>query len=626
MKPISKKSLSENDLWCNRPDYEARRLRAFTYYASRKYERLNEDAVAMKTLRDRDPLGYSLRATALRELGRYKEAIAEYDKALSLTLPDDPQCVDLSTQKCETLLRMGDFERVVADSQECLKLWPARPAFQYHLFGALTALGDYEKATALYRQIVAPGYEARTKFRDWCAQYVFDTLEAGQSWHPGDREPSGAAFLPMVEAEETYRGLAAKGRRLTTDGFSAAWSPDGKKLAFSLGVQGRSGVALFDPATKETDLLIVPGKDPKWSPDGKYIAFVRDRQNLRLEELAAADGEGRQPPLTDEEVWLMRPDGTDPRRLARGGWPSWSQDSRAVYYHSRVDKTLCSISVEGQSAEAKRVMTCSDAYPTVSADNQRVAYLAGSSLKIKDLASQAVVAERPVPFAAWGVSAWSPTGRELCVAGRNNSDDRTGLWIHSLDAKEPARTLGGQITAGAWTHDGARLIFSLGPPYFEIWTADLDPAAPTVEALGPAQTVDEHFGEMLAFCTRRIEADPQDAYAYSDRARYYDRLHNREKANADMRQWSLLMGAGISSDAPLTLPSDLRRVINLPFDCQLVFSAERPVSEIPTMSVAFGQKGKGTMKSFKIPLFTTSLVGFCLLSGLDARPARADFT
>ncbi|MBM4029602.1 MAG: hypothetical protein FJ280_30015, partial [Planctomycetes bacterium] len=32
------------------------------------------------------------------------------------------------------------------------------------------------------------------------------------------------------------------------------------------------------------------------------------------------------------------------------------------------------------------------------------------------------------------------------------------------------------------------------------------------------------------------------------------------------------------------------------------------------------------MKSFKIPLFTTSLVGFCLLSGLDARPARADFT
>ncbi len=93
----------------------------------------------------------------------------------------------------------------------------------------------------------------------------------------------------MVEAEETYRDLSAKGRRVTTDGFSAQWSPDGKKLAFSLGVQGYSGVALFDPATKETDLLIVPGKDPRWSPDGRYIAFVRDCQVLRLEELTAAE-------------------------------------------------------------------------------------------------------------------------------------------------------------------------------------------------------------------------------------------------------------------------------------------------------------------------------------------------
>jgi Tol biopolymer transport system component len=49
----------------------------------------------------------------------------------------------------------------------------------------------------------------------------------------------------MIEAEETYRSLSAKGRRLTADGFGAQWSPDGEKLAFSLGVRGRSGVAVF---------------------------------------------------------------------------------------------------------------------------------------------------------------------------------------------------------------------------------------------------------------------------------------------------------------------------------------------------------------------------------------------
>ena len=171
--------------------YESRRLRAFTYYASRKYERMKDDALAMTVLRPRDPLGYSLHAAAWRELGHYPEAMADYDKALALTAKDSPECLDLSSQRCETLLRMGDYEHVIAEEQECLKRWPDKPVFQYHIFCALTALGDYDKATALFRQIVSPGYDARSRFQAWCAKYVFDTLAAGRSWHPADREPGG---------------------------------------------------------------------------------------------------------------------------------------------------------------------------------------------------------------------------------------------------------------------------------------------------------------------------------------------------------------------------------------------------------------------------------------------------
>ena len=50
--------------------YDSLRLRAFTYYASRKYDRLREEARVMTTLRPGEPLGYSLRAIALRELGK----------------------------------------------------------------------------------------------------------------------------------------------------------------------------------------------------------------------------------------------------------------------------------------------------------------------------------------------------------------------------------------------------------------------------------------------------------------------------------------------------------------------------------------------------------------------------
>jgi tetratricopeptide (TPR) repeat protein len=183
--------------------YESRRLRAFTYYASRKYEKMKDDVMVMTVLRPRDPVGHSLHAVAWRELGRYAEAIADYDSAIALTPKGDPPYVDLSSQRCEILLRMGAYERIIADAQECLKLWPDKPVFQYGIFCALTALGDYDKATALFREIISPGHEARSQFQDWCMKYVFDTLVAGRSWHPAAREPAGAAFLPMVEAEYT---------------------------------------------------------------------------------------------------------------------------------------------------------------------------------------------------------------------------------------------------------------------------------------------------------------------------------------------------------------------------------------------------------------------------------------
>jgi len=98
----------------------------------------------------------------------------------------------------------------------------------------------------------------------------------------------------MLEADRMYDGLAAKARPLICDSCAACWSPDGTKVAFALGLPGYNGVAVYDVASKETDLLIAPGKDPSWSPDGRQIAFVRDAEALRLSELTA----GKQKPDT----------------------------------------------------------------------------------------------------------------------------------------------------------------------------------------------------------------------------------------------------------------------------------------------------------------------------------------
>jgi Tol biopolymer transport system component/tetratricopeptide (TPR) repeat protein len=603
--------------------YESRRLRAFTYYASRKYERLNEDAVVMETLRDRDPLGYSLRATALRELSRYTEAIAEYDKAISLTAKGSPQYLDLAIQRCEVFLRMGDYERVVSEAQASLRLWADKAVFQYYSFCALTALGEYDKADSLFQEIIQSA--SRDDFRLWVTKHVLDTLQAGRSWHPPDSRPIGRAFLPMVEVEEVYDRLSAKCRRIVSEGFSAQQSPDGKKLAFSLGVEPYSGVAIFDLATKETDLLTVPGKDPRWSPDGRYIAFVRHPQALPLEQLAGSERRERDRWPTDEEVWVIRSDGTGPRRLALGGWPSWSHDSTRVYYHSHLDNMFCSISIADRSAAPEGIMACPSSCPSISPDGERLAYLEDGSLKVKDLASQRVIAEWPAPPAAWAGPGWSPTGDELCLGGRGDLEDRTGLWIYRLGQSEPTEALGGQITAGSWAPDGTKLVFNLGSPYFGIWAADLDPEVSTLEALGPARTIREHFQEVVALHTRRIDADPADAGDYLRRAEQYQFMGEAAKMRADMRRHDAILKRGFCSDSGLAGPWTLMRAVEGPFGCQLVLFAERQEDGIHVLRIAFGQKGRWQMKSFEIPMFVTSLLGLCFLSGLDTPAARGDF-
>jgi tetratricopeptide (TPR) repeat protein len=490
--------------------YPSLRLRALTYQASRKYDHLRDDALAMTILNPLDPLGHSLRATALRELGDYEEAVKCYDSAIGrLPRRDDPQYAEWNSRRCETLIRMGEYERAIADAEACLKSMPDAKVLHFHIFCALTALGQYDRASAAFRRFTEPDTLARIRPRDWPMKYVFDTLETGGTWHSPDSKPEGPAFLPMIEAERMYRKLLAKARRLITDGFKQDWSPDGEKVVFSLGFVGYSGVAVYDLKSRETDLLIVPGKDPSWSPDGRHIAFVRDCEVLRLSELTATERDYYDRASREEEIWVMNADGTRPRRLAHGGWPSWSADPKRVYYRSRTDGFLYSVSIEQEQAQPTPLFVCPSFYPAVSPDGNYVACIQRGSLSIVDMASQSSTAEWSGPLTIWG-GEWSPDGREYAFGGGVRVDVRTGLWIYDLDRKEGAKVLSGQITLAHWSPDKTqpRLLFHLGLPYWEIWVADLDPGVSTVEALGPARTVKEHFLERIEACSRELAVDP----------------------------------------------------------------------------------------------------------------------
>jgi TolB protein len=104
-------------------------------------------------------------------------------------------------------------------------------------------------------------------------------------------------------------------RRVTTNdeyADAAAWSPKGDKIAYSTRHDGKFDIAVVDVAAGSTTPLTHGegnNENPRWSADGRHVVFASSRS-------------GRY------DLYTMRADGTDVRRLTRGGdcfTPDWSR-------------------------------------------------------------------------------------------------------------------------------------------------------------------------------------------------------------------------------------------------------------------------------------------------------------
>jgi len=154
-------------------------------------------------------------------------------------------------------------------------------------------------------------------------------------------------------------------------------------------------------------------------------------------------------------------------------------------------------------------------------------------LEILDLATGSVVAEiAPTPGVSESGVGWSPNGRELSLGGRG-----TGLWIYEFDPSmqvtKTSKVLRGSFGWSSWSGpDTGRLAFTR--PYIflyqEIWVADLDPNLSAAEALGPSQTLEQHYQELIGLCTRKIEIDPENPEHYVSLTRAYLDLGDKDKA------------------------------------------------------------------------------------------------
>jgi len=263
--------------------------------------------------------------------------------------------------------------------------------------------------------------------------------------------------------DELRQQLENRGGKWLTSGFKASWSPDGKRLVFgrwdASSYRQNAGVVVFEVDSGEITVLTSSGKDPAWSPgEGRWIAYVDG-------------GYGE-----DEQIWLIEPSGASARKIADGGFPSWSADGKTLYYHSRKESALMSLAIggDGPVGEPRWIFRTTCWYPAVSPDGNQIAHTIGRRMIVTDRESGSTVRTWDLPNPRGFLFAWSPDGKKI-AAGGYGQPDQAGISLLDLESGTVTPLLSGPVTMPVWSPDSLNLAIDLRMSSgYEIWMFDAE--------------------------------------------------------------------------------------------------------------------------------------------------------
>jgi len=322
--------------------YPSRKARVLTYYSLAEDDKMVEDVEALIALRPADSLGYAIRAILRRESGRFEEAVADHTRTIELCESEQDLC-ELYHQRYKTYTIMGHHASALADARHCAELNPKKRVHRFNIFTLLLEMKDFEEAKKKYRSFEQTSHEWDYRFDQSTASYVFDTLSKGRTIEIPPEMAQQAPFAHIRRVAQCYHAFADQATliQLQRQCF-LLWgmSPDGKELLFGwIGSYGGMTKTMQDGAPsivpRKVALKIInieSGQERQiasayrncaaWSPDGKYIAFRDPNQN----------------------VCIVSSKGGQSRKVASGAWPQWSKDSRRLYFKMHEDVCFINIS------------------------------------------------------------------------------------------------------------------------------------------------------------------------------------------------------------------------------------------------------------------------------------------
>jgi Tol biopolymer transport system component len=236
----------------------------------------------------------------------------------------------------------------------------------------------------------------------------------------------------------------------------AAFSPDGKKLAYSRGRMVanlwrvpilRDRPATWNEAQQLTsDQAFIESVDV--SPDGRRLVISSDRAgNLDLWSLPVEGGEMQRLTTDPTPDWC----------------PTWSPDGTEIAFHAyrSGNRDLWVMSASGAQPRRLTHSTALDAHPSWSPDGQKITFWSTRSgnpeIYIISVSEGEVeqITDHPTVDA---MVKWSPDGKSLLFL--SSREERVRLWRLDVGDGSLQRLTNGPAAYSIWSRDGEKIYFT----------------------------------------------------------------------------------------------------------------------------------------------------------------------